>query len=219
MAKGKSGAFSVTMKDGEKLTKKLQKLEDGGKTAIKRTVSDFKSRAPAWVSKGIREHYAVNIAGIKKAGPRIRSGASHVHISGISVDNATLEYKGEKLTATHFEKYKGKANPKGFEPQKRLIPGQYTSNGGAVVWARKPKKYSVQVKIVKGELSTLPKDTFIGNGLPFQRTAAKRTKMKPVRHLAVPQMIDGDRARETVYDLIEENLEKRFEHNVQKEMK
>ena len=32
-----NGAFSVTMKDGAKLAKKLEKLKDGGETAIKRT--------------------------------------------------------------------------------------------------------------------------------------------------------------------------------------
>ena len=70
-------AFNITMKDGKKLQKKLQKLENGGETAIKRTVSDFASRAPAWVSKGIRRHYGVDTAGIKEAGPRVVRGATH----------------------------------------------------------------------------------------------------------------------------------------------
>ena len=56
-ARRTSGAFSVTMKNGDKLLRKLQKLENGGKTAIERTVSDFTPRAPGWVSKGIRQHY------------------------------------------------------------------------------------------------------------------------------------------------------------------
>ena len=69
-----SGAFSVTMRDGAKLAKKLEKLKDGGETAIKRTVSDFTARAPAWVSKGIRQHYGVDTAAIKEAGPRSKRG-------------------------------------------------------------------------------------------------------------------------------------------------
>ena len=69
-----NGAFSVTMKDGAKLAKKLEKLKDGGETAIKRTVSDFTSRAPAWVSKGIRQHYGVDTAAIKEAGPKTKRG-------------------------------------------------------------------------------------------------------------------------------------------------
>ena len=50
-----SGAFTVTMKDGAKLAKQIAKLENGGKAAIQRTVSDFNSRAPAWVSKGLKK--------------------------------------------------------------------------------------------------------------------------------------------------------------------
>ena len=84
-----NGAFSVTMKDGAKLAKKLEKLKDGGETAIKRTVSDFTSRAPAWVSKGIRQHYGVDTAAIKEAGPKTKRGATSTNVSGISVDGAS----------------------------------------------------------------------------------------------------------------------------------
>ena len=69
-----SGAFTVTMKDGAKLAKQIAKLENGGKAAIQRTVSDFNSRAPAWVSKGIRQHYGVDTAAIKSAGPQKKRG-------------------------------------------------------------------------------------------------------------------------------------------------
>lgn len=71
-----SGSFTVTMKNGAKLAKQLEKLEHGGETALKRTVSDFSSRAPAWVSKGIRQHYGVDTAAINKAGPKRKKGAS-----------------------------------------------------------------------------------------------------------------------------------------------
>ena len=54
-ARRTSGSITITMKNGKKLAKKLEKLKDGGETAIKRTVSDFTARAPAWVSKGIRQ--------------------------------------------------------------------------------------------------------------------------------------------------------------------
>ena len=73
-----SGAFTVTMKDGAKLAKQIAKLENGGKVAIQRTVSDFNSRAPAWVSKGIRQHYGVDTAAIKSAGPQ-KKERGHPH--------------------------------------------------------------------------------------------------------------------------------------------
>ena len=51
-----SGSFTVTCSGAKDIVKRLNKLENGGQTAIKKTVNDFMSRAPAWVSKGIREH-------------------------------------------------------------------------------------------------------------------------------------------------------------------
>ena len=61
-ARRTSGSFTVSYSGADDVVKKLQKLKDGGEVAIKRTVSDFKSRAPGWVSKGIRQHYGVDTA-------------------------------------------------------------------------------------------------------------------------------------------------------------
>ena len=75
-----SGAFTVTMKDGAKLAKQIAKLENGGKVAIQRTVSDFNSRAPAWVSKGIRQHYGVDTRSEeRRVGKECRSRWSPYH--------------------------------------------------------------------------------------------------------------------------------------------
>ena len=49
------GGFTVSHSGAGDIVKKLQKLRDGGEVAIKRTVSDFATRGPGWVSKGIRE--------------------------------------------------------------------------------------------------------------------------------------------------------------------
>lgn len=221
-AKRTSGAFSVTMKDGAKLAKKLQKLEDGGETAIKRTVSDFTSRAPAWVSKGIRQHYGVNTAAINEAGPKTKRGASSVKVAGVSVDGASLEYKGRTLTPLHFS-MSPKARPATQQAKKIRVPGQALSTGSPVAMVSPPKKYTVRATIIKGNRAAMKQGTFIasGNGgstLPFQRTGEGRTPIEAVRTLSVPQMISG-RAKETIEELIGTNLEKRFEHYIQQAMK
>lgn len=82
---------------------KLQKLRDGGEVAIKRTVSDFTSRGPGWVSKGLREHYGVDTAAIKEAAKRPSRGHTSIRVAGVSVDGATLEYKGRTLTPIHLK--------------------------------------------------------------------------------------------------------------------
>ena len=224
-AKKTSGGFSVTMKDGDKLAKRIQKLKDGGEVAIKRTVSDFSSRAPGWIKQGIRQHYGVDTAAINEAGPQRKKGATHVHVSGISVDGASLVYKGRTLTPTHFNQ-SPKSRPAGTQARTIRVPGQAvkTADGSPVAMINPPKKYTVKATIIKGKRASMAPGTFIasGNGgstLPFQRKSESRLPIEAVRTLSVPQMISGERAKETIENLLGENLEKRFEHHIKQAMK
>lgn len=202
--------------------KRLQKLENGGEKAIKSTVSEFASRAPAWVSKGIREHYGVDAAAIKEAAQRPKRGKTTIKVAGVTVDGATLEYKGRLLTPLHF-KMSPKQRPTAQQNKQIRIPGQAIAGAGDVAMIRPPKPYKVKATIIKGQRSSLPPGTFIasGNGgpaLPFQRTGAGRGPIEAVRTLSVPQMIDG-RAREAIDQTISENLVKRLQHHVSRAMK
>lgn len=211
--------MNVKFEGAPDIVKQLQKLETGGEKAITRTVSDFASRAPAWVSKGIREHYGVDAAAIKDAAQKPKRGKTSINVAGITVDGATLVYKGKTLTPTHF-----KMSPK-KQPEARLneparVPGQAiaTDRSSPVAMVKPPKPYTVKATIIKGKRASLPHGTFIasGNGgvtLPFQRKSESRSPIEAVRTLSVPQMIDG-RARETINELINENLQKRFEHHM-----
>lgn len=221
-ARRTGGAFSVSLAGGDQLVKRLRKLEDGGKVAIKRTVSDFSSRAPAWVSKGIREHYGVDTGAIKDAATRPRRGQTSIKVAGITVDGASLEYKGRTLTPLHF-KMSPKANP-GVQQKKPIrIPGGGIGGGSPVAMVRPPKPYTIKATIIKGQRASLPPGTFIAEGqgsnaLPFQRTGEGRGPIEAVRTLSVPQMIDG-RARETIQSMISEKLGARFEHHIKQAMK
>lgn len=213
-SKRTSGAFSVSMKDGAALARKLKKLESDGETAIKRTVSDFASRAPAWVSKEIRQHYGVDTAAINEAGPIRKRGASSVQVGGKTVDGVALIYQGRTLTPIHF-KLSPKSRPTTLKKKLTRVPGQAIAGAGDVAMIATPKKYKVKATIIKGKRVSLPPGTFIaeGNGgvsLPFQRTGEGRTPIEVVRTLSVPQMIDG-KAREGIEQLVGEKLSERFE--------
>ncbi len=223
-ARRTSGAFSVSMKNADQIVKRLNRLENGGQVAIKRTVSDFTSRAPAWVKKGIRQHYGVDTAAIAEAGPKVKKGAAHINVAGVSVDGATLEYKGRTLTPTHFNQ-SPKARPSGQQAKLIRVPGQAvaTARGSPVAMVAPPKKYSVKATIIKGARATMAPGTFIasGNGgstLPFQRTGEGRSPIEAVRTLSVPQMISG-RAKETIEETISTKLEERFNHHIEQAMK
>lgn len=217
----RGGALNVSCKGAPDIVKKLRKLEHGGEVAIQRTVSDFTTRAPAWVAKGIRENYGVDKAAINEAGPKKKKGSSF-KVSGVSVDGASLVYVGRTLTPVHF-KMSPKQRPTAEQSKYIRAPGQAIAGAGDVAMIKPPKRYKVKATIIKGKRSTLPEGTFIasGNGgstLPFQRKGEKRTPIEAVRTLSVPQMIDG-RARETIEELIGENLGARFEHHIEQAMK
>ena len=221
-AKRTSGGFSVSTAGGADLVKRLRKLENGGQVAIQRTVSDFATRAPAWVSKGIREHYGVDTAAIKDAATKPRRGKTSVKVAGITVDGATLIYKGRTLTPVHF-KMSPKQRPEGQQNKENRVPGQAIADGSPVAMVSPPKKYKVKATIIKGKRATMPAKTFIapGNGgvsLPFQRTGEGRLPIEAIRTLSVPQMIDG-RARETIEETISEKLGERFQHHIERAMK
>lgn len=230
-ARRTSGAFTVTMKNGDKLAKQLAKLEKGGETALQKTVNDFTSRAPAWVSKGIREHYGVDTAAIKDAATKPKRGRTSIRVAGIAVDGATLEYKGRTLTPTHFKMSPKTKNPKGLTTKKdNKIPGQAVNfkkgPPGQVAMSRAPNPYTVKATIIKGQRVSLGGGTFIAQStkdgqqvpLPFQKTGEGRTPIEAVRTLSVPQMIDG-RAHDTIEQTISEKLGERFQHHVAQAMK
>lgn len=221
-AKRTSGGFSVSCAGGAELAKRLEKLDSGGRVALQKTVADFATRAPAWVSKGIREHYGVDAAAIKDAATKPKRGKTTINVSGITVDGVTLEYKGRTLTPIHF-KMSPKTQPTAKQPKPVRIPGQGIAEGSPVAMVAPPKKYTVKATIIKGKRSSMKQGTFIAEGkggsvLPFQRTGEGRSPIEAVRTLSVPQMIDG-RARETIEQTISENLEKRFQHYIERVMK
>ena len=215
------GGISISMLGGDEIVKRLRKLEKGGENAIKRTVSDFSSRAPAWVSKGIRQHYGVDTGAIKKAGPK-RRGSASTSVAGHAVAGAALVYEGETLTPTHFG-MSPKQRPTALQGDRIRVPGAAIKGAGDVAMVRPPKKYSVKATIIKGQRTSLGDGTFIneGNGgvaLPFQRKGAGRMPIEVVRTLSVPQMIDG-RANNTIKENVSTELEKRFAHHVAQAMK
>lgn len=224
MAGKSGGTFSVTMKNGNKLAQKIEKIKTGGETAIKHTVSDFKSSAPGWISKGIRQHYGVDTAAVKNAGPSVKRGATHIRISGMAVDDVELLYKGRTLTTKHFSQSPTEA-PSGRKAKEIRVPGQAvkTDGGSPVAMISTPKKYTVKATIIKGNRTKFAPGTFIatsnGAKLPFQRQGAGRTPIEAIRTVSVPQMISGDRAKGTIEKLVAENVEKRFYHHVERAMK
>lgn len=236
-AKRTSGTFTVTMRNGAKLAKKLEKLKDGGETAIKYTVSDFTARAPGWVTKGIRRHYGVDTAAINDAGPKTKRGGTSTNVAGIVVDGVSLKYEGKTLTPTHFNMNYSQPHPKGLQTKRVVIPGQKiaekaTNKNAEYGMVRTPVPYQIKATIIKGHRATMKGGTYIAPSnsrnagapnIPFQRTPGHKFPVEAIHTLSVPQMIGNEehpsRASETINNIISENIEKRFNNHIKRVMK
>lgn len=185
MGKGQSYYIKTTALT---TAQKLKKLESGSQTALKRTVSELKTRSNAQIKSAIQTRYGVNATAINKAKKRAGKGGK-VGGSGIYVDGLSLPYQGNLLTLTHFS----------MSPRSR---------------PKKPKP--VTAKIKDGKTATFP-SAFLGkaNGttLPFQRKGESRYPLEVVRTLSVPQMISNEQVAADIEERIAHLAEQRLEHH------
>jgi len=228
MAKGagwSQGSINIAIEGAEDLKAKLAKMNKQSETVVKRTVSDFKSRAPAWVSAAVTEYYAIKKSDVKGAMTGVKKGIGKIKVAGVTVDEISLVYSGRLLTPTHF-KMKPTTPPKKRDKDTRLIPGQNIKSDkavGDVAIVNPLAPYQVTAEIKKGHRVTFPGQTFLGTNkgagyIPFQRQSDERTDIKSIKTVSIPQMITNEQVGEEIKKKIDEGLSKRLEHNLQQEL-
>lgn len=228
MAKGagwSQGSISIAVDAAGTLKEKLGKMDTQSQTVVKRTISDFKSRAPAWVSAAVAEEYAIKKAEVKGAMTGVKKGIGKIKVAGVTVDEISLVYSGRLLTPTHF-KMKPSTPPKKREKDKRLIPGQNIRSDkavGAVAAVSPLAPYQVTAEIKKGKRVTFPGQVFLGTNkgagyIPFQRESDERTDIKSIKTVSIPQMITNEKVGEEIQKKIDEGLGKRLEHHLQQQL-
>ena len=178
------------------IEKKIAAHEKAAGKALKRTVSDFKTRAPAWISAAVVEEYGIKKADVKSA-ISAKQKAGSISVGGISVDNIQIVYQGRVLTPTHFK----------MKPT-----------------ARPQKKYKVTAVIKAGQRQQLSSIAFLAHSgsagtmqIPFQRTESSRLPIKAIKTVSVPQMVTNEKVAASIQKKITEGLEKRFEHHLERE--
>ena len=179
------------------IEKKIAAHEKAAGKALRRTVSDFKSRAPAWISAAVVEEYGIKKADVKSA-ISAKQKAGSISIGGISVDNIQIEYQGRVLTPTHFK----------MKPT-----------------ARPQKKYKVTAVIKAGQRQQLSSIAFLAHAggagtiqIPFQRTGSSRLPVKVIKTLSIPQMVTNEKVAASIQKKITEGLGKRFQHHLEQEI-
>ena len=114
------GSMSVAIKNHAELIKNLKAMNKDAEKALSRTVSDFKSRAPGWVSQAVTDEYTIKKKEVKDAMTGAKKAGS-IKVEGTQIDNIQLVFEGRSLTPTHFKMSPKK--PSTVRQKPRLIPG------------------------------------------------------------------------------------------------
>ncbi len=177
----------------------LQDMHDRSKKVVQRTIADFKSRGPSWISQEVAKEYGIKKADVNEARAGIR-GRSSVRVHGTRIDDLSIIYRGRVLTPTHF----------GMKPKIRPGKGPYVvtalikkSSG------RKPLGENVFLGTPQNAKAETPQ-------LPFQRAGDARYPIEAIKTVSVPQMITNEAVSENIHKRINTELGKRLEHHLKR---
>ena len=177
--------------------KQLEELEKKQEKAIQSAVNDCKSRAPAQVTKTVTAAYGIKAGEVTAAGKAAKGGAKTVgsiKIDGVAINTIQLTYNGRVLTPSHFS----------------MTPKQRPEGG---------RKYTVKAEITKGKKKRLGTGMFLAPGggtseIPFRRQTAKRLPIDAIRTVGIPQMITNEQNAALISERINELLQERVAHQV-----
>ena len=78
-------------------------IEEGGRRAITNTVKDVKARAPGWIAQEVTAVYNIKKSEIVPSGNgRPKRMAGSIRITGETIEELAITYKGRLLTPVHF---------------------------------------------------------------------------------------------------------------------
>lgn len=219
---GSLGDIEAILSNYTQVVDGLEKKKNAAEKAVKRTVSDFKSRGPGWISSAVTDTYTIKKAEVKAAiSAKKKAGA--VNVGGIPVDNVQIEYSGRLLTPTHFKMKPTKVPTKRAQGYRR-VPGAGVGEGGSAVAMVQPQApYSVTQEVYKGKRRRLSKKAFVGsNGsgtaLPFQRSGDGRLPVESIKTVSIPQMITNETVAAQISENIDGGLTSRLHHHLEQEL-
>lgn len=215
--------LSLTLDGFDKMISNINKMEKDTQKVLDRTLSDFRSRGPGWVSQEVVKEYNVKKGEVSKGG---KIGTVFVQKTS---DDIFIKYKGRPLTPVHFS-LTPKAS-KGFRKGKTLIPANHLNIMGGrtpvAAYAAIPRKYKVSMTVKKGKKEQItgkydtpvflaPAKKGSGTMIPFQRTSNDAREIVGIKTVSLPQMIENDKVQEGIGKAIDEKLGKRLDYHMSK---
>lgn len=193
-----AGTMGIVLEGYEDVVNQISSMNRDSAKVINRTIGDFKSRGPGWVSQEVVKEYNIKKKDVNETKKGVKN-AGKVRVGGVSLDNLEIHYQGRLLTPTHFS----------------MKPTSRPANGRA---------YTVTAQIKKsGGRKALGSKAFLAKSgregtvqIPFQRVGAARLPINPIKTVSVPQMITNETVSENIHKRINEELAKRLDHNLKR---
>ena len=200
-------------------------MQKAPKKVIQSTLKEIKAknRGQSWIAQGVAQRY--NIKAKEITGQKI----GKVSFKGDAIKSLQIEYDGRMLTPTHFGmtpkkpgkgtytlKYKVMNNGEGFkQPVKKLS---------------KKQRAALSKNFTRSGTRNSPKSPWMlqrasaesGTYIPFQRRSQTGSMEYVMKSISLPQMITEGKngpMHPEVAQSFNENLEKRFNHYMEKYMK
>ncbi|MFG6369259.1 MAG: hypothetical protein K1W16_12705 [Lachnospiraceae bacterium] len=194
-----AGAMDVIIEGFDNVVDELQDMRSRSKKIVQRTIADFKSRGPSWISQEVAKEYNIKKADVNESKKGIQ-GKSSIRVHGTRIDNLSIIYRGRVLTPTHF----------GMKPTIRPNKGPYVVTAQI---KRKSGRKSLGRKVFLGIPRNAKEDT---PQLPFQRKSDARYPIEVVKTISVPQMITNDIVSHNIHNRINKELSKRLQHHLER---
>lgn len=211
-----ASSVSVQLANLRQLAADVQAIEAGGRKAITSTVKDVKARAPGWIAQEVTAVYNIKKGEITpSSGGKPKKMAGSIRITGETIEELTLTYKGRLLTPVHFG-MTPKAPPKGKS---------YTLKVQVLKGSKKVLGRYKNTRTPGGPFSQRSHNILMGTGntkeggtnwIPFQRMSKTRTDIKKVTTISVPQMITSDRTNEAIMLRLNTETAKRLDHHMKR---
>ena len=208
--------YDDILKDMEQMRKAPQKVVD-------RTVKDFKQRGPGWIAAEVVQKYNIKkneIVPTKKNNYKPKAGS--VKVKGDTIGSMALVYRGRVLTPTHFG-MTPKAPKQTYTLKAEFVNGQKKTLGKVKKLTKKQRKNIGKNFTRQGTQNSDRSPIMLmrtgGTYIPFQRVSKRRSDVKAVKTLSMPQMVSNPEVEAKIYDSISKNLGKRFDHYVDRYLK
>lgn len=208
------GSLSLQIANLHQLSANLQGIEENSRKAIERTLKDVKARAPGWIAQEVTAVYNIKRGEITPStGGKPKKMAGSIHITGETIKELSLTYKGRLLTPVHF----------GMVPKSPPKGRSYTLKVQVLKGSKKVLGRYKNTRTRGGPFSQRSHNILMGTGntkeggvnwIPFQRMSKTRTDIKKVTTISVPQMITSTRTNKAIMSRLNTETAKRLNHHV-----